>query len=276
MNAARVIVLWRRSRVHLAAAGLASTLVGLPLELNGQDSIPSCGDRGFTWGVGPALVSGPGEDRLGAVVDLTACIATGHMQLAQMDSLGLQDGYPASYIFRIDVDAAWTPTTVQVPQKSTFSLAAGWSVSLSMPHVRAPAEWPIDSLDAWEGGGFNRGWIEIGLAAEHEVSADWRERNVLGSAQLRYGLNRSGWWRLVPSVVAHLDAVVPVASEARDTLGLSDDGHLRWGVRGYLNTGLDFVDAALVYLRVGVDMALYRTAASTRCLKSGGGTKASM
>lgn len=250
-----------RRRWQVAVISVASMAVGgwLAPGLAAQDDpLPSCDERGLDWGLGPGFISGPGRRNIGIVADLSACF-TGQTQLAPVDSLGLQNGYPASYTLRLGVDAAWPFGSVDLPQTSTISVSAGLSVSLAKPDLIAPDTLDPDSLPDWDGGGFNRGWIEIGTAIEHEASADWGEQNLVGSTQLRYGLSHSGWLRLVPSILLHVDAVLPVTSDVRDAGDIELQGHVRWGARAYWNTGLDFVAARLAAFRLRADLALYRT-----------------
>ena len=250
------------ARVASALVLAAATLFcALPQAVRAQsDPIPSCEDRGVAWGIGPDLISAPDGRSVGLKGDLSACF-TGHTQLAAADEEGLRDGFPASYALRLGIDAVWSlgsSATASLPRTSTIGATLGWSISLSKPDAIVDPDDIDAAFDVGEGG-FNYGWLEVGVAADHEASADWAEQHVVGSAQLRYGLPREGWRRLAPTLLAHIDAVVPVASDIREAEDLDLDRHSRWGVRAYWDTGLDVVASALVDARLKADLALYRT-----------------
>lgn len=242
----------------VAAAVIALAGAAGPRPMLAQEALPYCAEQGVRWGVGPTLASAPGGDKLALRGSVSGC-RTGHVQLVPVDSAGLKDGWPASYMLRVESNVLVAESSLRVPDANTLRVSGGWSVSFSRPPLKAPLDWPIDSLESWDGGGYNRGFLDVGGAVGYETSADWDEHNLVAGLQLGYALNASTWGRLLPSVTAHVDVVKPTVSAARTGAGLPKDAYGRLGARAYWNTGLDFLARDLEYLRLQADLALYRT-----------------
>lgn len=258
------------TRLHGSALGLAMlVLLVSPGPLHAQNGLPYCAEAGLDWGLGPTLLSAPGGRELGAKGSLEGCF-TGHAQLVPVDSAGLKDGFPTSYSVLLETDFLVASRDLHVPAANSVRFSASWSVSLSRPELKAPRDWPIDRMDEWDGGGYNRGFLDIGAAAAYESSADWKEGSLLLDAQVRYANNDPVWGHLLPSVVAYVGAVKPVSSDARDTLNLPLAAYGRMGVRGYWNTQLSNTNPFFSHVRLQGDVGVYRTFGLEQALEDAG------
>jgi len=244
------------ARAALLAAIFTLGMAG-PLRAQ-SDPLPYCAEKGVSWGLGPTLVPASDGRKLGVRGSLSGCL-TGHVQPRTLEDGETQRGFPRSYAVALDVDMLWAGSSIRLPDANSVRASAGWSVSLSKRPTRAPRTWPIDSLDAWPGGGYNRGFVDLGGSVGYESSPDWDEQNFTLGGQVRYAINAARWARLLPSFVGSVDLVKPGASKVRADLGLSKDVYGRWSVRGYWNTSLDFIAEGLSSVRVEADLALYRT-----------------
>lgn len=241
-----------------AAAALALGFAAGPLHAQDDDALPYCEEKGVGWGVAPTLIAAPGGEKLGVRGLLTGCL-DGHVRHAALVPFGTGNAFPSSWALRLDVDVLAAASSLRMPEASSVTVAGGWSISLFDPEEEAPDSIPFAELPDWDGGGFDLGFLDLGASVGYESSVDWEEQYLAAGLQARYAINAAGWGRLLPSVVARFDLVEPARSEARDDRGLSGDAHRRWSLRGYWNTDLGFVAGALTHLRVGADLAMYRT-----------------
>lgn len=240
--------------------------------VHAQDVLPYCNDR-FELDVGPALVDGDGWDRVAGKASVTTCF-TGHAQLggaagtlpaagpggAQRTLFG-RNGFPYSYAVRLEGAYLLASRDVRLPDASTLKASAGISLSLSEPAALAPDTLSPDELLEWDGGGFNWGFLDLGGTVGYEASADRSEQHLTLGAEARYGINGSGWIRIVPSLVGRWELVDPTRSVVRDALAVpgSSDRHGRWSLEAYWNVGLGSLTPRLESWRFQAAGSLYRT-----------------
>jgi hypothetical protein len=113
-----------------------------------------------------------------------------------------------------------------LPQNLEASAWIGYTLALT---ERAPDTGGL--LDEAESAFlFDYGALAVGGRVQYESSTDFAEQAVLGGIEVRWV---NPHWRLAPSTVLTLNAVRPVSSETRDTLGVDPAVHGRLGVRGY-------------------------------------------
>ena len=229
------------------------------------DLYPACDDQGLTFTAAPTLVANS-STRVGVEGQIVACWSR-NFRGSEGDSTKREgQSYPQSLVFRLGADGRWAPSEAGLPGASRIGVAGGWGVSVSKANRPADRNRSIDDLGDADS---SRGWIELVGDVTHEASSDWGEQNLLSGVQLRYGVSEPGLWRLMPSLVAHVEAVTPLRSPARDSV--ADPGtHARWGLRAYLNSSLDFLAAGLKELRVTGDAGFYRTAGLEEPLDAAG------
>ncbi len=241
------------------AGGVLASVVALagPAAARAQtdaEALWVCDGGGFGWGAGPAFVATPEGRGLGVRATAGGC-RTGHGRRAE-------GGYPRSWVLHLQADALVPlDRDHRVPDANTLRAGAGLSVSLSTPPPRAPRNLSPDELLAWSRAhpGTNRGFVEAMVVAGYESDSAWREHLGTVGLDLRWGINAGDWRRILPSVVARLDAVRPFASDARDALGVAARTHGRWSVQAYWNQRLDFLAPWLERVQLQADGALYRT-----------------
>lgn len=69
------------------------------------------------------------------------------------------------------------------------------------------------------------GRVEFGLDARYETTQTFDDQNVAGGLQLQYARRaRSGWARLIPSVIVSAEGALPVRADAREAVGADTDG----------------------------------------------------
>jgi len=264
-----------RNRLEACFLGALALLALVPRSSRGQDVIPYC-EEAFALDAGPTLVDASGWDKLAAKAALVVC-GTGHGGSGTVDSTTLEpcvepppagapadaaaddgSGFPFSWGAHVDASYLLASRDIGIPDASAIKAAGGLSVSLSKPERRAPCDLPPPQLLTWDGGGFNLGFVDLGVTVGYESSADRREQHVTAGVEARYALNAaSPWGRLVPSIVARFELVDPVSSAERDGLGLPLDHHERWSVLAYWNTSLGFVAESLRPLRIRVDASQF-------------------
>lgn len=256
-----------RTRV-LVFASVMSFGVAAPVRAQ-ADPLAYCEGGGVKWGVGPTLLSAPGGDKVGFRATLNSC-KTGHIAPTLRVPGAERSGFPRSYMLRFDVNLLVADAALRVPETSSLHVSHGWSWSLSKRPERAPRGMDPDSIPFFDGGGYNRGFLDLGLTGGYESSPEWDEQNLTVGGEARYATNAAGLPRLLPSIVARVDMVKPTTSDARAIESLSNDAHGRWSVRGYWNTSLDFLAAALEPVRLQADLAMYRTFGLEQALVNAG------
>jgi hypothetical protein len=113
-----------------------------------------------------------------------------------------------------------------LPQNVQASLWAGWTVSLT---ERAPDVG--GDLDASFGAfRFDYGVLGVGGRVQYESRTDFEEQALAGGVEARWVNPR---WRFAPSLVLAVNAVRPLTSELRDTIGAENELHGRVALQAY-------------------------------------------
>lgn len=221
----------RGRRIMGLAIGACLTLTSTAAA---QQAEPYCED-GFDLSAGPTLVPANGWKRVAGKATLDLC-KTGHVSAPSGAAGDDRKGFPSSYSLRFDGKYLLVHQAVRVPDATALKGSAAWSMSLSKPPIHAPVDLPADELADWQGDGFDYGFIDLGMTAGYEASADRLQQNFAFGGELRYGFIGIGVARLVPSVVARYERVDPMTSSTVPLAPLDSDVHWRASALAYWRT----------------------------------------
>ena len=249
-----------RSARRILGLGLGACLT-LASTVAAQEAVPYCVDR-FDLTAGPTLVPASGWKRVAGKATLDLC-KSGHTsqkgskppsaEAAPSDVAGDgRAGFPSSYSLRFEGKYLLVHQTVRLPDATALKGSAAWSISLAKPPARAPADLAPEKLADWQGGGFDYGFIDLGMTAGYEASADRRQQNFALGGELRYGSIGMGPGRLVPSVVARYERIDPMTSSTVSLAPLDSDVHWRASVLAYWRAPLALEGRLAIQAEVSV------------------------
>jgi hypothetical protein len=133
---------------------------------------------------------------------------------------------PRARYIGFNADGAIPFARLALPQNVQASAWAGWTVSLT---ERAPdVGGDLDAVPA--AFRFDYGVLGFGGRVQYESRTDFDEQALAGGVEARWVNPR---WRFSPSLVLAVNAVRPLTSELRDTIGAEHELHGRVALQAY-------------------------------------------